>query len=204
MSPKNPTDPTSELPTGDELASLLQRAQKGDQSVLPQLHQVLNASPDIWRHYGDMSLQAEGSLIKLAAGTDLLLSESLVRKVTALKSGLAGPSPSPLEQLLVERITACWMQIQYYDTLVAQAGGASEARSKMLQRHQEAAHRRHLAAIKALATVRKLVTSPISPVEIASRLDGTTTAELVSRLDRRGTLGSRDREGIAGAVPVCN
>jgi len=69
---------------------------------------------------------------------------------------------------------------------------------------RSAAHRRHLSAIKALATVRKLVTSPISPVEIASRLDRTDTAELASRLDRRGTLGTRDREGIAGAVPFCN
>jgi hypothetical protein len=39
----------------------------------------------------------------------------------------------------------------------------------MLQRQQDAAHRRHLTAVKTLATVRKLLKPAISPVDLALR-----------------------------------
>jgi hypothetical protein len=43
---------------------------------------------------------------------------------------------------------------------------------KLLQHQQDAAHRRYLAAIKTLATVRKLLTPARSPFEIATKLAG--------------------------------
>jgi hypothetical protein len=85
---------------------------------------------------------------------------------------LGGESPSPLERLLIERVTACWLQVNYLDALVAQAQGSSAERVKMLQAQQDAAHRRHLSAIKTLATVRKLLRPPLSPVDVATRLAG--------------------------------
>jgi hypothetical protein len=150
----------------------LKRAQAGDLAVLPALCQVLADNPQLWKGYGDLAAQAEGALIRLAAGSNLLLSESLIRKLAALKEELGGESPSPLERLLIERVTACWLQVAYYDTLLAQARESSPARLKMLQGLQDAAHRRHLSAIKTLATVRKLLRPPLSPVDVATRLDG--------------------------------
>src|SRR5262245_52882221 len=82
------------------MARLLERAKTGDLSVLPQLRRMLDESPEIWRGYGDLSLQAQGALVKLAGGNNLLLCESLMRKVEALKAELMGESPSPLERLL--------------------------------------------------------------------------------------------------------
>jgi hypothetical protein len=155
-----------------ELAQLLKRAVAGDLAVLPALCQVLADNPQLWKGYGDLAAQAEGALIRQAAGSNLLLSESLIRKLAALKEELGGESPSPLERLLIERVTACWLQVAYYDTLVVQARESSPARLKMLQGLQDAAHRRHLSAIKTLATVRKLLRPPLSPVDVAARLDG--------------------------------
>jgi hypothetical protein len=155
-----------------ELAQLLKRAQAGDVSVLGALRQVLADNPELWQGYGDLAAQAEAALIRLAAGRDLLLTEALLRKVAALKQELGGESPSPLEQLLIERVTACWLQVSYFDGLMAQAQGSSAERVKMLQGQQDAAHRRQLAAIKTLATVRKLLRPPLSPVDVAARLDG--------------------------------
>jgi hypothetical protein len=100
------------------------------------------------------------------------LTESLFLKLAALKEELGGESPSPLERLLIERVTACWLQVNYLDTLVAQAQGFSPERVKMLLAQQNAAHRRQLAAIKTLATVRKLLRPPLSPVDVATRLEG--------------------------------
>jgi hypothetical protein len=150
----------------DELARLLKRAEQGDRSVLPELRKALAADANLWQQYGDLAAQAEASLILLAAGNNLLLAESLQRKLKALKDELGGESPSPLERLLVERATATWLQVNYFDGLLAQAKGANEAQARMLQRHQDAAHRRHLTALKTLATVRKLLKPAPSTLEL--------------------------------------
>jgi hypothetical protein len=171
----NQTNPKAPSMNGDEssnLAQLLKRAQAGDVSVLGALRQVLSDNPDLWQGYGDLAAQAEAALIRLAAGRDLLLTEALLRKLAALKQELGGNSPTPLERLLIERVTACWLQVAYYDALAAQAQRSSPERVKMLQGQQDAAHRRQLSAIKTLATVRKLVRPPLSPVDVATRLDG--------------------------------
>src|SRR5262249_49850246 len=99
---------------------------------------------------------------------------------------------SPLERLLVGRVTATWLQTAYFDALMTQSTGSSEARSKMIQRQQDAAHRRHLTAVKTLATVKKLLKPSLLPVEIASRLDRSAQASRCNRV------------AIAGTVPAGN
>jgi len=155
-----------------ELAALLGRAEKGDRSALPALREALDANPAVWQRYGDLGEQALASLALLAAGPNLLLAESLGRKLAALKEELGGGSPSPLVRLLAARVTATWLQTAYYDGLLAQSAGAGEARLKLLQRQQDAAHRRHLAAVKTLATVTRLLRPPLSPVDVAARMGG--------------------------------
>jgi hypothetical protein len=145
---------------------MLKRAEQGDQSVLPELRKALDADARIWQHYGDLALQAEAALIKLASLPNLLLGESLVRKLHDLKKELGGDSPSPLERLLVERVTATWLETNYFSALMTQAVNAGEARMRLIERHHDAAHRRHQAAIKTLATVRKLLRPAPSPLQL--------------------------------------
>jgi hypothetical protein len=109
-----------------------------------------------------------------------------------MKTELCGPSPSPLEKLLAARVTATWLQVAYYDALSAQSAKGDDGRSKMIQRQQDAAARRHQAALKAMATIKKLLTPALSPIEIASRMGGS------------GASPSRFREGVAGTVGVLN
>jgi len=187
--PKTEPDPR---PAHEELARLLARAEQGDRAVLPQLRETLDRNEALWRGYGDLASHAEASLILLAAGPNLLMAESLQRKLKSMKQELGGESPSPLERLLIERATATWLQVNYYDALLAQAKGANEGRLKVLQAQQDAAHRRYLAALKTLATVRKLLTPTPAPVEVATWLDGGRRAA------RRGGVA------VPGAVPVQN
>jgi len=158
-----------------DLAQLLKRAEAGDRSVLPQLQRALDGNAALWRGYGDLAAHAEASLAMLAAGPNLLLAESLKRKLAALKAELGGESPSALERLLIERVTATWLQTAYFDGLLAQAGGAGEARLRALQRQQDAAHRRHLAGIKQLAVVRRLLRPAPSPLELLRAPVGETS-----------------------------
>jgi hypothetical protein len=165
-----PPPESSSDPPEDALAQLLKKAEQGDRTVLPQLRAALAADSGLWRSYGDLALQAEAALVQLAAGANLLLAEALQRKLQALKDEVGGRSSSPLERLLVERVSTTWLQLTYYDCLSAQATGASEARLKLLLRQQESAHRRHLAALRTLATVRKLLTPSPSPLQLAAGL----------------------------------
>src|SRR5262245_39739305 len=166
---QTPQPPTDLSQAQEELARLLAQAEQGDRSVLPKLREALDANPIIWSHYGDLAAQAEASLILLAAGKNLLLAESLQRKLKALKDELGGESPSPLDRLLVERTTATWLQVSYFDGLAAQSAAATEARLKLILKAQDAAHRRHLTALKTLAAVRKLPRPATSPVALALR-----------------------------------
>ena len=72
-------------------------------------------------------------------------------------------------------MAATWLQTNYYDTMVTQAAGAGEARLKVLRQQQDAAHRRHLAGIKQLAVVRRLLRPAPSPLELLRAPVGETS-----------------------------
>jgi hypothetical protein len=152
----------------EELARLFERGTQGDRSVLPELGAALDANPDFWEQYGDLSLQAEASLGVKLAGTNLLFGESLKRKLQALKAEL-GAASSAAERLLVEQVTITWQQTHYYNSLMAQTGVANAARLKTLQGLLDAAQRRHLASLKALAAVRKLLRPAVSPLDLLKK-----------------------------------
>jgi hypothetical protein len=108
-----------------ELQQILTRAQHGDLSVLPELRRTLDENQHLWETFGNLAAQAEGALVKLAAGNDLLLAEALIRKQYALKAELAGDSSGPVEKALAERAAICSLQVAYFDALSAQTKGAS-------------------------------------------------------------------------------
>jgi len=190
---KTTTTEQAEQGTADEeLKKVLRRAEQGDLTVLEQLRRLLDETPQLWQQFGDLALQAEGALVKLVGGSNVLLCECLLRKVADLKAELAGPAASALERLLAQRVAMTWVQLAHLDALAAQAAGGSEARVKLIQRQQDAAHRRHLSAVRTLATVRKLLRPAPSLLQIARGLD------------RSGPAARCDRMAIAGAMPAGN
>jgi hypothetical protein len=72
----------------DRLRELVFRVQTGEQSVLPELRQVLEAHPEIWEQCGDLAAQAQAAWLQLIAGTDVLLHESVSLKVEAMRAEL--------------------------------------------------------------------------------------------------------------------
>jgi hypothetical protein len=53
-------------------------------------------------------------------------------------------------------VAACWLQVQDADIRAARANDVSPRQAEFHQRRMDAANRRYLAALKALALVRKL------------------------------------------------
>ena len=146
---------------------LLKRANEGEGAALVELRELCAGHPELWAGLGDLAAQAQAMLITAIAGPNAVVAEAVGRAVAALLQELAGPEPPPLERLLVARIVACWLQLHYAEARHAQQlGTLTMAQGEYHQRTIERAQRRYLAAIKALAQVRRLLT-PSVQVNIA-------------------------------------
>jgi hypothetical protein len=142
------------------LTALQQRALEGDAGALAELRKVLDADPGWWQQTGDVAYQAAQAWLQAYAGRDGLAREVVSRKMRALTRQLRGPEASPLERLLVDRIVLCWLTLHHaeraYARWLASAEGMSFEMSTHCQERIDRCQKRYLAAIKALATLRKL------------------------------------------------
>lgn len=71
------------------LQHLLTRAPQGDRTVLPELRRILDQDRSLWVEFGNLALQAEAGLVKLAAGNDLLLREDCRSPARARENRIA-------------------------------------------------------------------------------------------------------------------
>jgi hypothetical protein len=168
-------DPQAADPPQDlgALAALLQSAEQGGHWALCELRWVFASSPGVWQAAADLAGRVEAGLIQRVSGQNLLLAECLRLHLRAMKDELAGPSPLPAESLLVQCVTATWTWVNYLGCLAAQADYSSAARVNLLVRLVSAAHRRHIAAVRMLMTLRRLSKPPPSSCGLAGRLDRT-------------------------------
>jgi hypothetical protein len=137
---------------------LVLRANKGDPESLRRLRDVLDANPEIWRRVGDLAAHALLTLARLIAEGDQLLFESIQRKAADLEAELLAEAPTSLERLGVQRVVACWLQLQYADTMVCTAR-ENVTQSKFWSGQQDRAHRRYQSSVKQLLAIRELVPS---------------------------------------------
>jgi hypothetical protein len=166
----------------EKVREFLKQAQKGDASTLPALRQYLQDPAAVDMLGGNLAQQAEQSFIRAASGEDLAFREALARKLELLRAELAGPDPTPVERLLVERIVACWLQVQDADIRYAQAKNLSIDWGEYYQRRMDRAHRRYLSALKTLALVRRLAV-PVLQVNIARKQVNVGRARLVGQTE---------------------
>jgi len=150
-----------------QLQDLVQRGMQGDREVLPALRTFLDTEPALWKEVGTFVAEVERTWMQLLTGEDLVAREILLRQLQALKEEVGGPTSTPLERLLVDRIALCWLQMQQADLLAARQ---VSQRAAWVEQRQDRAQARFLAAIKALAQVRKLLTpGPLVQVNIAQQ-----------------------------------
>lgn len=148
-------------------AALMRGAESGDAAALVEMREQL---PIAWDVYGDLVGQAEGALLTRATGEHALHRAALTDRLAQLRAELAGPSPAPVERLLVERVALCWLAMYYEDAHDAQQGTrpTSWAASLNRQRRAEVAQRRFLAAVRTLETVRRLA-GPVIQVNVGAQ-----------------------------------
>jgi hypothetical protein len=179
-------EPEKEYPA--ELKAILERGNAGDPTVLAALRQALADNPALVATLGDLAKHAEQSLLRLVAGTSLTAREAVPRQMADMRQRLLTAEASELEKLIIERICISWLHVYYADTDQAfylfQGTGATPG-AKAAQQRLDRAHARYLCAIRALATVRKLLKPPLSTVDMLRRtVAETAVSEEVGSLHR--------------------
>ena len=166
-----PTTKGGEVPRFlDELRASVARAQGGDAEASRRVRGVLEETPRSEEILSNIvAKQAERVLVEKMSG-DLLLREALSLRLAAMRKEVAGRDPSPLERLLAERVVACWLQLQHAEAIhVNGLGKHTMSQSEYHQRRLDKLHRRFLAAIRALAQVRKLLTPAVTQINVAEQ-----------------------------------
>jgi len=153
----------------EAIGHLLTFAKAGDERALPPLRLVLARRPDYFGKLGIADFAVKGRAMAAGGQKDVLIRDLFVREMEAMRDELAGPSPSPLERLLCERVALAWFDAHHRDIVEVEAemgDGCSLVRAEYLARQRSRANARFLAAAKALATVRRLA-MPSLQVNIA-------------------------------------
>ena len=173
-----------------DLRTVVSRARAGDASVVPQLRAVLDDHPALVRHYGDLARQTEAAWITLAAGSNLYLKETVSRAAEAQRAELTRPGAQPVEKLLVERVVACGLQVQYFSATEANALAAGDTCGQLRFHAKRVgqAQRMYLAALGALVTYQKLV-----PVEVVAVAEHAVASEHEERLPAEMLADPRTR-----------
>jgi len=124
---------------------------------LAALRAACDADPTAWRDLGNLGRHARLALIERIAGKNTVVAAALARKVGTLRDELGGPAPPVLERLLIERILTSWLFLNYVEAAYAQQmADLTLKQADYRQRAIDRAQRRQLAAIRALAEVRRL------------------------------------------------
>lgn len=169
-----------------EIQDVTARAQAGDQAVLPRLRELLGEFPQMAEGFGNLATQAEGIWVRLVAGSDLYMQETLLSKIAALRQELTDGSPNPVLKLLVDRVIMSWMSVSYFAGMEGNALRVNETPKLLAFRTKRRlqAERAHLAALAALVTMKKLyptaapppvkeppaLSSPAGPLNLTNRI----------------------------------
>lgn len=147
------------------LQDQLKRANAGDADAIEWLRAFLELNPQVWQRMGNLARGAERAWIELIAQGDRLIAESVKLQLIELKKDLIGETATPLETLLADTILSTWLETRYLESISASppSGKESPSQAAVLLKRLESAQRRHLAALKSLTQLRKLLPSATTP-----------------------------------------
>jgi hypothetical protein len=147
-----------------EIRALSDQAKDGDKQARKELRKVLRASsPEIVAECSDFARCGQRIVMETIAAGEPAMKEALDARLDLMRAEVGGPSPTPLEVLLTERIVAVWLVIEVLEALLnaqlKRGEGAPRTPPSYLKfmiGWLESYHRRYLASIRELARVRKL------------------------------------------------
>lgn len=169
--PSNETDLTPEHRREilDELRSVMEEANAGDEEALATVEKILKESPDFARFFANLANTLEHKYIEVTASGSPLTQKALPVRLETMRGEIAPPGSLPLERLLAERVVACWLELHYSNLLYMQElPNLTLKQDDYYQKRLDRLNKRYLAAIKTLAQVRKYL-KPNFQVNIAEK-----------------------------------
>ena len=158
-----------------DLADTVKKANSGDKQSLAILRRELageNANAII-DQAGNLASSLEKSTLDVMLGVQQQGTRIILQKKLERMRAEFGWSESPkLEQILIERICQTWLYLHWLELADAQSKDRAIDLAKHESERIERAERRHLNAVKMLATVRKLAL----PIKIDLKADLTVSA----------------------------
>ena len=138
-----------------DLVSRTDRSRPDRADVLA-LEDALVANPGIWRSVADLASRAVDLMIdqlnpSSAAGL------SLRRGAAELREALGGAGASPLESVLAEQISVCWVRLRIFEIWLIRATAEGDPVTiRFWDSRVTSAQHRFLAACESLARIRRL------------------------------------------------
>jgi hypothetical protein len=151
--------------TDESFRALVKRAESGDKDSLPELRRMLEL-PRVAATI-DLARRVRDELLDKMTGRNLLNRELVSIEARRLREELLGTAATPVERLLVEQIVISWLQLHDTDLRTTRVS-AHIRKGNHMYRRADLVHRRFLAALRALALVRRLA-GPSLQVNIAER-----------------------------------
>jgi len=148
--PKVPLPPI-ELARWNELRL---RASRGDREAAAALLPLIDQHPELKSRWGDLSRIALNRWLTLIAGTDEVALKALHAEVMDLIRPLRSDTADPMEDLLVRRVGLLWLQMHYFDVMVADATTRTPREQEFLVKRQAAAEKAYSEAIMILRDFR--------------------------------------------------
>ena len=175
QSTDSPNNSREEFPDRETFQNAVDGANLGDTDKLLELQQLLDKHPEIWNQLGDLSKHAVMSLVRLIAGDNRCLHESIIRSVQQLTRDLSqSQQPTTVERLLISGVVCSWLEVQLAIEKSTSLGEESLRRSRFHLKLRESANRRFESSVRALQQYR------IREVKLV-RLKGKIAAEVQAR-----------------------
>lgn len=173
------------------------KANAGDARARKVMRIYLDSHPEVWTRFGNLAGYAETALIEAASGGEWLVSEAIRKEAARMRQELAGPEPTPLERIAVERIVMTWLQLQHTQIRFAESQN-DLGWAKYWLRRLEVADKLYHSATAALALIRNLL--PTQSYANKRNLADSTSSETLDGDAANGTaLPAETLEG-SGAV----
>lgn len=147
-----------------ELRILSEAAEDGDMEARRELQKALREStPEVVAKASDFARKGQRILAETISAGEPLMEEAICARLDLMRAEVAGENPTPLELLLTERVVSSWLLVEVLEALMnaqlkrgKDTPRVSPSYLKFIIGWLESAHRRHHAAIKSLAQVRRL------------------------------------------------
>jgi hypothetical protein len=164
---------------GVDLLALLEASTAGDTVAQKRATAFMRGHPQIAEllvaHAADLrttwlSLSARSPISRVALQT----------RADAIGRDLATGTPSPLQELVIERVILCWLQLYLAEIRCVDGlkSNAAPHQTEFYDRMADRAHRRYLAAIRSLAQVRRLELPVLTQLNVAtSQVNIATTGQ---------------------------